>query len=79
MIVLMAVAFAALLLWVIPEMLGVLSPNVEDTFSEWVWDLPWWAIGAVSILFVTAGLLMIWSVGHFWEGYVDRRRKEKEQ
>lgn len=76
-VILMAIAMLALLLWVVPEMMGVLSEEAEDTFSEWVWDLPAWAIGIISFLFVIAGALFIWAAGHFWEGYGRRRRHER--
>ena len=75
MIFLMALAFTALLLWAIPELIGVVSPAAEDTYSEWVWDLPLWAVLVIAGLHAVAGLLFVWSAGHFIEGY--RRRKEK--
>lgn len=78
MIVLMGVAFGALLLWTIPELLGVASPDAEDTYSEWVWDLPFWTgVLPIVILHLIAGVLLIWSAGHFIEGY--RRRRDIEE
>ena len=77
MIVLMAVALVALLLWTIPELIGVFSDKAEDTYSEWVWDLPLWAIGSIVFLQITAGILLIGSSWHFLEGYGRRRRIEK--
>lgn len=73
MIGLMAGVFALLGLWLIPELIGVISPEVEDTFSEWVWDLPWPAVLGISGLFGLTGAVFVWSAGHFIEGY--RRRK----
>jgi hypothetical protein len=78
MIGLMGAAFLAMFLWVIPELIGVFSEEAEDTFSEWVWDLPLWAILVIVVLFCVAGLLMIGASWHFLEGYGRRRRKEKE-
>ena len=78
MIALMAIAFAALLLWVVPEVLGIASPEAEDTFSEWVWDLPLPAVVLIALLFGIAGVLFVWSAGHFIEGYRRRRGIEKK-
>lgn len=77
MIVLMAIAFAALGLWAVPEVLGVLSETAEDTYSEWVWDLDLWAVIGIAALHGIAGVLMVWSAGHFIEGYARRRKVEK--
>lgn len=77
MIVLMATAFLALTIWAIPELVGVLSPESEDTYSEWVWDLPLWAVLTIATLHVIAGVLLVWSAGHFLEGYSARRKQEK--
>lgn len=73
MIGLMAVAWTSLLLWLVPEVTGILSPDAEDTYSEWVWDLPLWAILCIAVLHVIAGVLFIWSAGHFLEGWSARR------
>lgn len=75
MIALMGLAFGALAAFLVPELIGVLSPGTEDTFSEWVWDLPTWAVWVVSVLFVLAGVPLIWAAGHFLEG--NSRRKPK--
>lgn len=77
MIALMGIAFAALLIWLVPELIGVLSPAAEDTYSEWVWDLPFGPLLGIVLLHGVAGILMIWSAGHFIEGYRRRRRKEQ--
>lgn len=73
MIVLMGLAFFFLAVWAVPEIIGIVSPAAEDTFSEWVFDLPWYGVLAVSGLFLIAGVLFVWSAGHFIEGF--RRRK----
>ena len=78
MIVLMAVAFAALLAWTIPEVMGVLSPETEDTYSEWVWDLSGWQMLGIAGLHMTAGILFVWSAGHFIEGWKRRRPHDRE-
>lgn len=77
MIALMAVAFGALGLWLIPELIGVFSPAVEDTYSEWVFDLPPVWVLAIAGLHGVAGVVLVWSAGHFIEGY-SRRRKEED-
>ena len=79
MIVLMAIAFAALLLWLIPEFMGVFSADVEDTYSEWVWDLPLWALLVLSGFQAVIGLVMIASIWHYLEGWARRRRIERER
>lgn len=76
MIVLMGVAFGALALWLIPELIGVFSLAAEDTYSEWVWDLDWWAVLSIAALHGVAGVTLVWSAGHFIEGYRRRRREE---
>lgn len=77
MIGLMAVAFGALLVWTVPELIGVFSPDQEDTYSEWVWDLPLWGTLIIVTLHGIAGVLLIWSAGHFLEGRSARRKIEK--
>ena len=77
MVGLMVIAFSAMLLWVVPEMVGVFSPAAEDTYSEFIWDLPFWAVVVVVLLQCAAGLLLIGSSWHFLEGYGRRRRIEK--
>lgn len=73
MIGLMAVMWLSLLLWLVPEIRGVFSTDVEDTYSEWVWDLPLWAVLIVAGLHLVAGVLFVWSAGHFLEGWNNRR------
>ncbi len=70
---LMAVAFGSLLLWLIPEIRGVFSARSEDTYSEWVWDLPLWATLTIAGFHLVAGVLFVWSAGHFLEGWWARR------
>ena len=77
MVGLMVLAFSAMLVWVVPELMGVFSEAAEDTYSEFIWDLPLgWVIGVV-VLQVIAGILLIGSSWHFLEGYGRRRRIEK--
>lgn len=73
MIVYMVVAFSSLFMWLIPEVSGILSKKPEDTYSEWVWDLPLWGMLAISFLHLVAGILFVWSAGHFIEGFNARR------
>ncbi len=73
MIGLMAVAFLSLGLWLIPEVRGIFSKQPEDTYSEWVWDLPLWAMLAIAAFHLVAGVLFVWSAGHFIEGWQARR------
>lgn len=78
MIALMGVAYLAMLAWVYPELVGVISPDFEDTYSEWVWDAPSAVFWFVTIFHVLAGVLMIGSAWHFIEGRVRRRRLERD-
>lgn len=77
MIALIAIAFFALLGFAVPEVAGILSPGEEDTFSEFIWDLPLWAVVAVSTVFAVVALIAAWASIHFFEGWVARRKKEK--
>lgn len=77
MAVLMVVAFLSLLIWVIPEMMGILSPGAEDTWSEFVWDQPLGVVIVISLIHGIAALLLAGSAWHFLEGYARRRRAEK--
>lgn len=78
MIALMGIAFAALLAWTVPELIGVFSPAAEDTYSEWVWDLPFLGMLAITLLQGIAGVLLIGSGWHYIEGWSRRRREERE-
>ena len=71
------VAFLAFFVFLIPEIIGVISPAAEDTFSEWVFDLPIGWILVISVLFAVAGLALIWAAGHFIEGWRRRRGIER--
>lgn len=73
MIALMIPVWVSLFLWLIPEVRGIFDPAAEDTYSEWVWDLPLWATLSIAALHLLAGVLFIWSAGHFIEGWVNRR------
>lgn len=73
MIVLMIPVWVSLFLWLIPEVRGIVDPAAEDTYSEWVWDLPLWAMLTIAALHLVAGVLFVWSAGHFIEGFSARR------
>lgn len=73
MIFLMALAYGSLAVWLVPEIKGILSPASEDTFSEWVWDLPGWVMLSIAAFHLVAGVLFVWSAGHFVEGWAARR------
>ena len=75
----MSIAFGSMLLWAIPELIGSFSPEAEDTYSEWVWDLPFFWLMVIVGLQTIAGLLMIGSNWHFIEGYFRRRKIEKNR
>jgi cytochrome bd-type quinol oxidase subunit 2 len=75
---LMTGVFLLLAVWLVPEIAGVISPEAEDTYSEIIFDLPWLAVLAVSALHLVAGVVFVWSAGHFIEGYRRRRGIEKQ-
>jgi len=77
MIALMAVVFALLFIWLIPETIGLFDPATEDTFSEWVFDLALFPVVVISVLFIITGGTFLWAGGHFLEGYKRRRRAEE--
>lgn len=79
MIALMVIALAALIGWSIPELAGVFSEEVEDTYSEWVWDLPVAGLAAVCLLHLIVAGLAGWSVWHFIEGWLRRRADEQQE
>lgn len=70
---LMTLVFLVLAVWLIPEIAGVLDPAAEDTYSEIIFDLPLGWVLLISLLHLVAGVVFVWSAGHFIEGY--RRRK----
>ena len=55
------------------EIERLFSKKPEDTYSEWVWDLPLWAMLAIAAFHLVAGILFVWSAGHFIEGWQSRR------
>ena len=77
MIGLMASSVLMLLFWSAIELVGVFSSESEDTYSEWVFDLPLWGVLAVVALHLVWGFLLIGSAWHFLEGWGRRRRIEK--
>lgn len=77
MAALMTAVFLLLAIWLVPEIVGVISPEAEDTYSEIIFDLDWWAVLAVSGLHLIAGVVFVWSAGHFIEGHRRRRTHER--
>lgn len=72
MIGLMMLAYTALLIFTVPEVKGILAGGQEDTYSEWVWDLPTWAVLTIAVIHLIAGIALVWSSGHFIEGMIRR-------
>lgn len=79
MIALMVVVYVALTIWLYPEVLGILSPALEDTFSEWVFDTSGWIFWSITVFHFLAGAVFLWSAGHFIEGRIRRRKIERNQ
>jgi hypothetical protein len=78
MIALMGLAAAALAGWAIPELIGVFTECTECTYSEWVWDLPLWAVLLITVVQAVVGIAAIWSGGHYLEGWARRRKLERQ-
>lgn len=76
MIALLGVAALSIGMFALPEIAGIFSPELEDTFSEWVWDLPLVAVLVISSVFASVGAIAIWAAGHFLEGW--QRRKDDQ-
>lgn len=80
MLFFMSMILAGLIGFTIVEVRGILSPLPEDTFSEWVFDLPTWAILVIDVPFVAVAVIAGWASIHFlvdrnaaWRGeYTDR-------
>lgn len=77
MIGLMASSILLLLIWSAVELVGVFSDASEDTYSEWVFDLPLWGVLIIVGLHLIWGFLLIGSAWHFLEGWGRRRKIEK--
>ena len=73
LIVYMLAAVVAMAFWTEVEVRGVLSPAEEDTYSEWVWDLPAPVVGGFAVFHALVGLVSSWAALHFIEGHVARR------
>ena len=73
MILYMGILWTSAFMWLIPELRGIFARGYEDTYSEWVWDLPLWLVLVIAALHLVGGVLMIWSAGHFIEGWIARR------
>lgn len=79
----MLILFGLALLLLIPfgviEIIGIIDPAIEDTFSEYWFDVqnPWlfwpFAIGST-----VAGAILTWSGLHYIEGRIRRKDKPKD-
>ena len=76
MLALMGVAFTLMLVWAVWEVRGIISPQAEDTYSEWFFDRPLAVLIPLALLHLVAGVLFVWSSLHFIEGWVRRRNDE---
>lgn len=47
------------------EIRGIIDPAPEDTFSEWVFDLPTWANLLISSVSIALGAILSWSAIHY--------------
>lgn len=77
MIVCAAVILVALIVFGIWEIRGIVDPTLEDTFSEWVWDLDLWVLVPMTGISLILAIVFGWFTIHIWEGYVRRRRRER--
>ena len=77
MIVCVAVIVFALIAFAVIELSGVFDPAGEDTFSEWVFDLPLGWVLTIAGLSVVVGVVVVWSGGHYLEGWARRRKLER--
>ena len=73
----LSAAFVSIAVFVVPEVVGILSSSSEDTFSEWVWDLELPGVIAISLVFAVVAIIAAWASVHFIEGWVARRRRER--
>jgi len=79
MIVLLAVALIFIAWWTVIELTGAFDGTQdEDTFSEWVWDLPLWSVLLISAVQIIIGYAAIASTWHYLEGWARRRRRERQ-
>lgn len=76
MLALMGTVFALMAVWAVWEIRGIFSPQAEDTYSEWFFDLPLGWLIPLAALHLLAGVLFVWSSLHFIEGWVRRRQDE---
>lgn len=77
MAVLIGVCFLSLVGFAIPEIAGIISPELEDTFSEFIWDLPLAVVIPITVVFLIVGVIASWAGVHFIEGWVERRKHER--
>ena len=68
MIACIGVIFVALVIFAVPEIIGIFSPATEDTFSEWVFDKPRWFVYSFGSLSFIVGGIIGWSGLHYIEG-----------
>lgn len=78
MIVCAGIILVALIVFGWWEVRGILSGVAEQTFSEWVWDLDLWVLIPLTVVSFVLAITFGWFTIHIWEGYVRRRRRERE-
>lgn len=71
------VMLAGFLMFLWYEIPGIVNDVPEDTFSEWVWDLSWFSVLLWSLGGAILCLICGWFALHAWEGWIERRRRER--
>lgn len=74
MIACAAIALVALIVFGVWEIRGIIDPALEDTFSEWVWDLDLILLIPLTAISLILAIVFGWFTIHIWEGYVMRKR-----
>ncbi len=54
-------------IWLVPEIIGIVSPATEDTYTELVRDQPGWWFWPIVIGHLIMGVLSTWAALHFIE------------
>lgn len=75
MALLMGAAFILLGIWLIPEIIGIVSPATEDTYTELVRDQPAPIFWPIVFAHGAAGFASVWAAGHF----IEHRRRVRNR